>query len=55
MPLESIVVSCLVIAMFGLFAASLAYGEYQTRHLERPLESDAAAAEQSQDRWLKAA
>jgi hypothetical protein len=55
MPLQSIVVSCLVIAMFALFAVTLAYGEYQTRHLKRPSEGAEAPADQTRDRWLEAA
>jgi hypothetical protein len=55
MPLESIVVSCLVTAMFALFVLTLAYGEYQTRHFKRPSEGAETAREQAQDRWPEAA
>ena len=55
MPLESIVMSCLVTAVFVLFAGTLAYGEYQTRHFKRPSASVAGPAEQSEERWREAA
>ena len=55
MPLESIVVSCLVIAVFAVFALTLAYGEHQTRHFKRPSDSAATPAEPAKERWLEAA
>ena len=55
MPLESIVVSGLVVAVFAVFALTLAYGEHQTRHVKRPSESAATPAEPAKDRWLEAA
>ncbi len=53
MPIESIIVSVLVVAMFATFGVVLAYGEYQTRHFKRADEE--APARAAEDRWLKAA
>ena len=60
MPIESIVMSALVTAVFAMFGAVLAYGEYQTRHLKRT--PDAARTPDASDRpregdggWLRAA
>ena len=55
MPLESIVVCCLVVAVFALFAGTLAYGEYQTRHVTRPSKRPEPAEQQVKDRWPEAA
>ena len=55
MPLESIVMSCLVTAVFVLFAGTLAYGEYQTRHFKRPSDGATSADQPTQDRWREAA
>ena len=54
MPIESVIVSALVVAIFAIFALALAYGQYQTRRL--PREPDASApAVPVEERWLEAA
>jgi hypothetical protein len=56
MPIESIIVSALIVSMFVVFAAAVAYGQYQTRHVGR--RPDAAAESQQQEaeqRWRQAA
>ena len=45
----------LVVAVFAVFALTLAYGEHQTRHFKRPSESAVTPAEPAKDRWLEAA
>ncbi len=54
MPIESIVVSALIVAMFSVFGAALAYGEYQTRHFKRPSDRPDLPRE-DEDRWPEAA
>jgi hypothetical protein len=39
MPTETIIVLSLVITAFTVFALTVAYGEYQTRHFKRPDET----------------
>jgi|KBSMisStaDraftv2_1062788.scaffolds.fasta_scaffold930729_1 hypothetical protein len=54
MPIESILVSALVVSVFSVFGAVLAYAEHQTRHFKRP--SDHVDESQKvEDRWLEAA
>lgn len=54
MPIESIIVSALIVAVFSAFGAVLAYGEHQTRHLKRELDCP-DLPEQGEDRWIEAA
>jgi hypothetical protein len=54
MPIESIVVSALIVAVFLVFGAVLAYGERQTRHLKRASDRP-ASPEDDGNRWLEAA
>lgn len=54
MPINSIIVSALIVAMFATFAVALAYGEYVTRNLKR--DQDLVSPEQEREQpWLKAA
>lgn len=54
MPIETALVITLIVAVFSVFAAALAYGEYQTRHFKRAPEAS-IKPETSEHRWLKAA
>lgn len=54
MPLETIIVLTLIVAVFVTFGSALAYGEYQTRNLKRVPDA-APASEQDEQEWLKAA
>jgi hypothetical protein len=54
MPIESMIVSALVVAVFAIFAIAMAYGQYQTRHLSRAPDAP-APAEPVEERWLEAA
>ena len=54
MPIESIIVSALVVTMFSVFGAVLAYGEHQTRHFKRASDH-VDPPQEGEDRWLEAA
>lgn len=54
MPLESVIVSALVVAVFAVFATAVAYGQLQTRHLRREPEAP-APTQPVKERWLEAA
>ena len=58
MPIESIGVIAGIITAFATFAVALAYGESQTRHLNRLDDTGNSSAEALRIReqeWLKAA
>ena len=44
MPITDAVIVAAIVAAFIVFAVVLAWGEYQTRHLSRPLAHAAAPA-----------
>ncbi len=44
MPITDAVIVAAIVAAFIVFAVVLAWGEYQTRHLRRPLAQAAAPA-----------
>jgi len=44
MPITDAVIVAAIVAAFIVFAVVLAWGEYQTRHLSRPLAQAAAPA-----------
>ena len=54
MPIESIIVSALVVAVFSAFGMVLAYAERQTRNLKGGSGRAGASAETEQ-RWREAA
>jgi len=54
MPIESIIVSALAVAVFSTFAIVLAYAEYQTRHLKREPD-DVGIRREAEDHWQEAA
>jgi len=54
MPIESIIVSALIVAVFSTFGIVLAYAERQTRNLNGGSERAGPSAEPEQ-RWLEAA
>jgi hypothetical protein len=45
MPWTDIVILCGILAVFSLFGLVLAYGQYQTRDIDRGRDESAAAAE----------
>ena len=54
MPFTSILILVGIVAAFAVFGLTLAWGEYQTRHLIRSDESETAGAQERQ-RFKKAA
>jgi len=54
MPIESIIVSVLIVTVFSTFAIVLAYAEYQTRHLKREPD-DVGILREAEDHWQEAA
>ena len=44
MPITDAIIVAAIVAAFIVFAVVLAWGEYQTRHLSRPLAQEAAPA-----------
>ena len=54
MPIESIIVSALVVAVFSTFGIALAYAEHQTRNLKGGSERAGRSPEPEQH-WQEAA
>ena len=54
MPIESIIVSALVVAVFSAFGIALAYAERQTRNLKGGSER-AGRSPETEQRWQEAA
>lgn len=50
MPIESIIVSALIVAVFSTFGIVLAYADYQTRNLDGGSECAGTSPETGQ-RW----
>ena len=45
MPWSDVVILCAILAVFAVFGLVLAYGQYQTRDIDRGRDENSAAAE----------